>query len=193
MVGEVALEPAVDTIGGNQNAALKIVRIAPIKNCSTEAARGIEDGAVERPADGGLGGLVARGFHRRQGHMDALPVFPGRKGRHQLGSGWLADQADFLYGQQQFAVDFPGLYAKVAGSAAGSKGSSSFKDKLVNIDFTVIDPNLSMDDSAKYQINETRAGGQVWTVLTTLWRQLTDGSLSASTSLNFVSGFIPFM
>jgi hypothetical protein len=81
---------------------------------------------------------------------------PGRKGRHQLDGGGLANQADFLYGQQQLAVDFPGLHAKVAGSAAGSTGRSSFKDKLVNIDFTVIDPNLSMDDSAKYQIHETR-------------------------------------
>ncbi len=81
----------------------------------------------------------------------------------------------------------------MTGSAAGSTGGSSFKDKLVNIDFTVIDPNLSMDDSAKYQINKTRGGGQPWTVLTTLWRRLTDGSLSTNAALSFVSGFIPFM
>ena len=36
--------------------------------------------------------------------MDALPVFPGRTGRGERGSGRLDDRADFLYGQQQLAV-----------------------------------------------------------------------------------------
>jgi hypothetical protein len=201
MVDEIALEPAVDTIGGNQDTGLKIVRIAPRRNCGTELARGIQDvqdGAVERPAVGGLGGLgglVAQGFHRRQAQMDVLPVCSRRKDRDQPGSGRLADQADFLYGQQQRAVDCAGLYARKAGSEPGSTGNmgrSSFKDKLVNIDFTVIDLNLSMDDSAKHQINETRGGGQTWTELTTLRRQWTEGSLLASTSRKVVRGFIPF-
>jgi hypothetical protein len=55
MVGEVAIEPAVDAIGGDQNTALRIVRITPRKNCSTEVARGMQDGVVERLAGNGLG------------------------------------------------------------------------------------------------------------------------------------------
>lgn len=100
MVGEVALDPAVDAIDGDPNTALMIVRTAPRKNCSTEVARELQDGAVERPAAGGLGTLVAGGSYRRHGHMDTLPVFPDRKGRRQMGGGRLDHQADFLYGQQ---------------------------------------------------------------------------------------------
>jgi hypothetical protein len=36
--------------------------------------------------------------------MDALPVFPGRKGQRQRGGGRLADQAASLEGQQQLTV-----------------------------------------------------------------------------------------
>lgn len=93
--------------------------------------------------------------------------------QRRLGGGRLADQADFLQGRQQPAVAFPGLHATAAGSEAGSTGRSGFKDELVNIDFTVIGPNLSMDDSATYPINETWGGGQTRTVRTTLRRQLT--------------------
>jgi len=54
-----------------------------------------------------------------------------------------------------FQPVFHGLYAEVADSAAGSgfrfRFKFTFKDKLVNIDFTVIDPSLSMEGSVKYQ------------------------------------------
>ena len=58
-----------------------------------------------------------------------------------------------------FQPVFQGLYAEVADSAAGSgfrfrfrfRFKFTFKDKLVNIDFTVIDPSLSMEGSVKYQ------------------------------------------
>jgi hypothetical protein len=87
MVRKVVLEPAVDAIDGDPNTALRILSVAARIPRSCGVVRDIQDSEAERLVRGALSGLLARGFHRRQGRMDGLPAFRGRTGRGERGSG----------------------------------------------------------------------------------------------------------